>query len=57
MKLLIHADYIVYKSCAAAEEEIDWGNETIYEIVKLVKNSLDDSSHPKLRFAAYHIIG
>jgi len=28
-KLLIDADYIVYKSCAAAETEIDWGNDVI----------------------------
>ena len=29
MKLLIDADYIVYKSCAAAETEIDFGEDVI----------------------------
>ena len=29
MSLLIDADYIVYKCCAANESEIDWGNEVI----------------------------
>jgi len=29
MNLLIDADYIVYKGCAAAETEIDWGSDVI----------------------------
>ena len=29
MKILCDADFIVYKSCAAAETEIDWGDDTI----------------------------
>ena len=38
MKLLIDADFIVYKACAAAETEIDWGNDTI-----LVTSSFNDA--------------
>ena len=29
MKLLVDADYVVYKCCAGAETEIDWGNDVI----------------------------
>ena len=29
MNLLIDADYIVYKACAGAEEDIDWGDDVI----------------------------
>ncbi len=29
MKLLIDADFIVYKCCAAAESEIDWTEDVV----------------------------
>ena len=47
MKLLIDADYIVYKSCAGAETEIDFGEDLIMvtslfsDAMKAVKNELN----------------
>ena len=38
MKILCDADFIVYKACAAAETEIDWGDDTI-----LVTSSFHDA--------------
>ena len=34
MKLLIDADYIVYKACAGAEDEINWGDDVITVVSK-----------------------
>ena len=43
-KLLIDADFIVYKSCAAAETEIDWSDDTI-----LVTSNFNDAYNATLR--------
>lgn len=34
MKLLVDADFITYKACASAEDEIDWGDDVIMVISK-----------------------
>ena len=34
MQLLVDADYIVYKSCAGAETDIDWGDDVIMVVSK-----------------------
>ncbi|ADD95367.1 hypothetical protein, partial [uncultured phage MedDCM-OCT-S05-C243] len=47
MKLLIDCDYIVYKCCASAETEMDFGNDVIVvtsnfsDAMKCVKRDLD----------------
>ena len=38
LKLLIDADFIAYKNCAACETEVDWGDDTI-----LVQSSFNDA--------------
>jgi len=46
MKLLVDADFIVYKACAGAEEDIDWGDDVITvvsrfsEAMKMVERDL-----------------
>jgi hypothetical protein len=45
MKLLIDADYIVYKACAGAEDEIDWGNDVIMVVSSYRKVTVIEKSH------------
>lgn len=53
MKLLVDADYIVYKSCAGAEEDIDWGDDVIMVVSKFseaMKNVQRDLTRIKQEF-------
>ena len=53
MKLLVDADYIVYKSCAGAETDIDWGDDVIMVVSKFseaMNNVQKDLSKIKQQF-------
>jgi len=53
MKLLVDADYIVYKSCAGAEEDINWGDDVIMVVSKFseaMKNVQRDLTRIKQEF-------
>ncbi len=53
MKLLVDADYIVYKSCAGAETDIDWGDDVIMVVSKFseaMKNVQKDLTRIKQEF-------
>ena len=51
MKLLIDADFIVYKCCAAAEDEIDWGDDVITVVSKFSEalHSVERESLSKIK--------
>ena len=53
MQILVDADYIVYKSCAGAETDIDWGDDVIMVISKFseaMNNVQKDLSKIKQEF-------
>ena len=53
MKLLVDADYIVYKGCAGAEDEINWGDDVITVVSKFseaLKNVTRDLTKIKAEF-------
>ena len=53
MKLLVDADYIVYKGCAGAEDEINWGDDVITVVSKFseaLKNVTRDLTKIKSEF-------
>ena len=53
MKLLIDADFIVYKACAAAEEDLDFGDDVILVVSRFTeayKNVARELSRIKERF-------
>jgi len=53
MKILVDADYIVYKSCAGAETDIDWGDDVIMVVSKFseaMNNVQKDLSKIKQQF-------
>ena len=53
MKLLIDADFIVYKACAAAEEDFDFGDDVIIVVSRFAeayKNVTNELSRIKAEF-------
>ena len=58
-KLLIDADYIVYKSCAAAEYDIDYGNDVIVvgsKFSEAYANTIRDINRVKSNFFDSEVI-
>ena len=55
MTLLIDADYIAYKSCAACEDEIDYGDDLIVvtsrfsDVLEMFQNQSDDKNKDMIR--------